>query len=454
MEGELKAGRYQIGQQIEEGGMGVVFRARDTRLDRPVAFKSIKPEHLHDPQFRARLKREAIAAATITHPGIAQATDYVDDGQEAFIVYEFVEGVTLRKRLAERRFTTEEILEVGIRLADALAAAHEKGFVHRDLKPENVMLTPRLDSPDRVKILDFGLAKRLRLASVSQGGATAAESGDIITTGMVILGTIDYMSPEQVRMEPADHRADIYALGLILYEMATGVNPFRGREPTSTIANILTREPPPLADRSPVSPAELDRIIRKCLRKNREERFQSARDLVVDLTNLRADLARPADARAVPTVATPETPLTISRGVARALFLSIQAGYLAMYIAFARYLPHNIERLLNLIPTPALTPLFFVVAMCGAAVRLYLLSTVGFDYADSGRLFRRVFPVVALLDALWAASPLLLYRELEGLAWVCVVGLAYLPFSQRSLIYSAYAPRGGKSSGVRAGSPA
>ena len=128
-------------------------------------------------------------------------------------------------------------------------------------------------------------------------------------------------------------------------------------------------------------------------------------------------------------------------------------GYLAMYVVFARYVPHHPERLYDVISLPALVPVFFVVAICGAAVRLYFVSTVAFDYADSGRLFRRVFPAVALLDAIWAAVPLLLHQELEGLAWVFVVMLAYLPFSQRSLLFSAYAPRGGRTSGLRAATP-
>jgi tRNA A-37 threonylcarbamoyl transferase component Bud32 len=445
MEGDLKANRYRIGKKIPGGGMGDVFHAHDTRLDRHVAFKVIKPQYLDDPQFRERLRREAVAAAAVSHPGIAQPYDYVDDGGEAFIVYEFIEGVTLQKRLGEHRFATEQILDVGIKIADALAAIHEKSFIHRDLKPANIMLSPRPDGPDRVRILDFGLVKRL--AVLSERGSTAPDVGSLTEPGMQP-GTIDYMSPEQLRSERVDQRSDIHALGLILYEMAAGVNPYRGSDTASTIANILTREPRPLTEFSPVSPPELAQIIRKCLRKNRDERYQSANELLVDLTNLRRDLNRPPGIPAAPVAAPAETPLAISRPIARTLFLLIQGGYLAMYVGFAHYLPRHPERLFNLISAPALVPLLIVVAVCGAAVRLYFMSTVGFDYPDSGRLFRRVFPVVALLDAVWAATPLLLYHELEDLAWVCVVGLAYLPFSQRSLIFSAYAPRGGRTSGV------
>ena len=450
MEGELKAGRYRIGEKIQGGGMGDVYRAQDTRLDRRVAFKVIKPQYLNDPEFRERLAREARAAAAVSHPGIAQPYDYVDDGNEAFIVYEFIEGMTLQKRLGEHRFTTEEILDVGIKVADALKAVHEKSFVHRDLKPANIMLTPRPDGPDRVKILDFGLVKRLPM--LSEQGPTTAGMQSLTEPGMQP-GTIDYMSPEQLRSERVDQRSDIHALGLILYEMATGVNPYRGNDTASTIANILTREPAPLTERSPVSPPELGHVIRKCLRKRREDRYQAASDLLVDLSDLRP---RPPGAQSALAPPTPEPLLPVSRGVARGLFLLIQLGYLAMYIALAVYLPEHVDRLSIFFPSQVVPRflLFGLVALCGVAVRLYFLSAVGFDYPDSGRLFRRVFPAILLLDMIWAASPLLLHKEWKDVVWVMVVGLAYLPFAQRSLIYSAYAPRGGRTSGVRAATAA
>ena len=454
MNEDLKAGRYKILQKIDEGGMGVVNRAHDLRLNCPVALKQIKAEHLHDAQYRRRLSLEAQAAAGISHPGIARAFDFVDDGREAFIVYEFVEGVSLRKRLTQHRFTTLEILDLGIKVADALAAAHEQGFIHRDLKPENIMLTPRSEGSDRVKVLDFGLAKRISFLNLPTGiQASLTTASGITQTGTALIGTVAYMSPEQLRMETADHRCDIYALGLILYEMATCVNPFRGRDDASTIANILTLDPPLLSERSPASPPGLDHIIRKCLRKNREERYPTAKELLVDLSKLRQEVIQPP-AAAPATDAQVDTPLAISRGVARAVFLTIQAGYLVMYGFTGHYLPRHPERLGEFIPTAALAPVGLLLALLGAAFRLYLISAVAFDYQDSGRLFQRVFPIVLAVDALWAAAPLLLFKELGGLAWLCVVGLAYLPFSQRSLMFSAYAPRGGKTSGVRAGTPA
>ena len=455
MEGELKAGRYKVEERIgDPSGMGVVYRAHDTRLNCSVALKEIKPEHLSDPQFRRRLALEAVAAAAISHPGIARALDFMDDGAEAFVVYEFVEGVTLAKQLTQKRFTTEEILDVAVKVVDALSSVHAKGFVHRDLKPANIMLTPRPEGPGRVKVLDFGLAKQMRVINLSQAGTTGDGQTGSITTGLAIIGTIDYMAPEQVKMEAADQRTDLYAVGLVLYEMATCVNPFRGNEPPSTIANILTKEVPPLAERSPATPPELDRIIRKCLRKNRDERYQSADDLLADLTAFRREVSRVSEPKPAPIASSPDVPLTVSRTVARVLFLVIQLGYLALYVAAAHYLPRHLDRVHQLFGLTQAALAVPFLALMGAAVRLYFLAAVGFDYADSGRLFRRLFVFIAFIDVVWAMSPLLLFQEIEWLALLCVVGLASLVFSQRTLLYSAYAPRGGKTSGVGAATPA
>lgn len=455
MEGQLKGGRYEIEKEIGSGGMGIVYRAHDTRLKCSVALKEIRAEHLHDTQFRRRLAQEAQAAAAISHPGIARAYDFVDSDQESFIVYEFVEGVTLRDLLTRKRFATQEILDVGIKVADALAAAHAQGFIHRDLKPENLMLTPRGDGTSRVKILDFGLAKRHKLVSLPQAGSGAeTEAGSITATAMVLIGTINYMSPEQLgdtRKEPVDARTDLYALGLILYEMATGINPFRGDSVTSTITNIVTREPPPIQERNPVSPPELDQVVRKCLRKRREERHQTAGELVTTLSDLRRKLAReePETSKKVDGHALPAPEPPIPRRLACSLFLLIQVGYLIMYgIAFF-YLPENVHRLPKVFREEEwarFVPIALSVLCGAAAIRLYFLSAVAFDYADLGRLFRRVFPAILMLDLGFALFPLLLFYKLGYITLLCLIALAFLPFSQRTLVYSAYGPRGGRSS--------
>ena len=455
MEGQLKGGRYEIEKEIGSGGMGIVYRARDTRLKCSVALKEIRSEHLNDTQYRRRLAQEAHAAAAISHPGIARAYDFVDTDQESFIVYEFVEGMTLRDLLARKRFATEEILDVGIKVADALAAAHAQGFIHRDLKPENLMLTPSGEGTSRVKILDFGLAKRHKLLSLPQAGSGAeAETGSITTPSMVLIGTINYMSPEQLgdtRKEPVDGRTDLYALGLILYEMATGINPFRGETVTSTITNIVTREAPSIQERNSISPPELDQVVRKCLRKRREERYQTADELVAALSDLRrklateeSQIAKKVDEHPLPA---PEPP--IPRRLACSLFLLIQVGYLIMYgIAFF-YLPENVYRLPIVLRAQAWASLVIIslsVLCAAAAVRLYFLSAVAFDYADLGRLFRRVFPGILVLDLGFALFPLLLFYRLGYITLLCLIALVFLPFSQRTLVYSAYGPRGGRSS--------
>ncbi len=445
MAGEPKAGRYEVEKEIGRGGMGVVYRARDCRLRRTVALKMLPDDVMHNAELRRRLVQEARAASALGHPGVATVYDFEEQAGESFIVFEYVEGTTLRERLKRHRFSMEEILDIGIQLADALAAAHDHGIVHRDLKPENIMLTPGHQGPGRVKILDFGLAKLRRpLALGDLAGVSAAETAPASTAAGLLVGTVNYMSPEQLESEPADARTDLYTLGLVLYEMATSANPFLGKTPTSTIANILKMEPPPVLERNPVAPAELDRILRKCLRKRREERYQSARELLVDLSNLRRDSSVEAARPATPvSAAGPSPPLVITRSLARGLFGLIQAGYLVLYaVALAKL--EAIDQLATFLYNPVIAG-----ALGGTAVRLYLLSAVAFDYSDLGRQFRRLFPAVLFLDMAWAASPLLLHQKFGlGLALVCMAALAYLPFSQRTLLFAAYAPRGGRSSAV------
>jgi len=283
---ELVDGRYKVEQEVGRGGMGVVLRAYDTRLNRAVALKMLPSNTTHDSELCRRLAAEARAASALSHPCIATVYDFVEQGERSFIVYEFVEGRTWRIELARARFTTDEILDASVQLADALVAAHGHGIVHRDLKPENIMSVPDEYSRGRVKILDFGLAKHLH-AALSLGAENAAETVSFVTSPGLLVGTVNYMAPEQLEGQSVDARTDIYALGLVLYEMSTGANPFLGRTPSSTIANILKQETPSLRQLIPAVPAELDRILLKCLRKRPEDRYQSARELSVDLRNLR-----------------------------------------------------------------------------------------------------------------------------------------------------------------------
>ncbi len=426
---------YRIEEKLGEGGMGVVYRARDTRLGRPVALKMLLPESVAEPTLRRRLATEARAASALNHPVIATVHDLEVAGDSVFIVYEYVEGSNLRELMRKRSFSLPEILSIFISIADGLAAAHKTGIVHRDLKPENVMITP----DGRVKILDFGVAKvPLQVAKGMTGVLGDNAASTLSTRGARLVGTVNYMSPEQLQADEVDHRSDMFSFGVTLYEMAAQRHPFVGKSPPSTIGNILKEDPPSLAHYAPEAPAELARVVRKCLRKQPGERYQSVRDLLVDLEQIQRTLTG-GEPATLQTAA--EAEFAMSRGLARALLLVIQLGYLSIYGAALRY-TDSVEQTLEgvlLMPAWLTLPLVIVSAMCGIAVRLYLLSAVGLDHRETGVKFRRLFPALLALDALWATSPLLLVPKIPwGVALACVVGLAYLPFSQRTLIQSAY----------------
>jgi serine/threonine protein kinase len=453
MSAELKAGRYEIEAEVGRGGMGVVYRARDVRLGRTVALKMLPPELHSDPERRRRLAQEARAASVLSHPSLAAVYDYEDRGEDVFIVYEFVEGQTLRESLHQNRWNTEAILQLGMQLADGLEAAHERGVVHRDLKPENVMVKVESGRSQQSKILDFGLAKfRKPLASQAGGGQTHAETATLSTAAGLLVGTVNYMAPEQLEGEPADARTDIYALGLVLYETAAGTNPFAGKTATSTIANILKQDAPPLVARNSLVPPELDRIVRKCLRKRREERYQSARELQVDLSNLRRDLCgRESRTSSQAVIPLADSPGIVPRRAARVLFTLIQAGYLLMY-AVALYkwdtVMSSAKDLVHGNPGEVLALLILVTALTGTPVRLYLLSAMAVDYAETGLKFRKLFPWTLFLDLLWVLSALLLYKQFQGLTLAFAAVLAYFPFAARRLLYEVYSPRGGRASGI------
>ncbi|MGE5327067.1 MAG: serine/threonine-protein kinase [Deltaproteobacteria bacterium] len=449
MSERLKAGRYEIESEVGRGGMGIVYRARDVRLGRTVALKMLPAELVNDPERRRRLAQEARAASSISHPSLATVYDFEEVGDEVFVVYEYIEGATLREALHPPSWTIEAILRVGIQLADGLAAAHERGVVHRDLKPENIMLKKDSGLVGHFKILDFGLAKfRRPLGSAVRLGETGVETAAISTSAGLLVGTVNYMSPEQLEGEPADFRTDIYSLGLILYEMATGANPFIGKTASSTIANILKQDAPRLEIRRSFVPPEFDRIVRKCLRKRREERYQTARELEVDLSNLLQDssnTAKPlAAAQAQPAFAPPGI---VPARAARLLFTAIQAGYLLMY-GLALYKWDSVmarcKELVPGSPGETLGLLILFSALVGTPVRVYLFSALVVDYSDTGLKFRKLFPWALFLDLAWALSPLLLYSDLKGLTLAFAALLAYVPFAGRRLLYEIYAPSGGR----------
>jgi eukaryotic-like serine/threonine-protein kinase len=276
-----RLGAFEILDLLGAGGMGEVYRARDTRLDRLVAIKVISSELAIDSRGRDRFEREARTISKLTHPHICTVYDVgaaqVDGSDVQFLVMELLQGETLADRLKRQGLSIEQALQYAIEIADALAAAHDQGIVHRDLKPANVMLTR-----SGVKLLDFGLAQ-LR-ASEGPGHLSSTESSNApLTSAGMILGTLPYMAPEQLRGEEADARADLFAFGAVLHEMLTGHRAFVADSPAALIAAVLEREPRSTAELQPLVPASLDRIVRRCLAKDREERWQTARDLKSEL---------------------------------------------------------------------------------------------------------------------------------------------------------------------------
>ena len=281
-------GPYEIIGELGAGGMGIVYRARDTRLDRDVAIK-VLPEHVAgDADLRQRFEREARAVAGLNHPNICTLHDIGEQDGQPFIALELLEGSSLAERLGKRPVRLEQLLEWGVQLADALAAAHAKGIVHRDIKPGNVFVT----TAGPVKVLDFGLAKPGAAGpavgvGVGYDGPTVLQ--DHLTKPGMALGTVAYMSPEQVRGEELDARTDLFSLGVVLYELATGSLPFTGQTGAVAVDHLLNRPPPPPQQVNADVPAELARIIDKALEKDRRLRYQTAADMRSDLVRLRRD---------------------------------------------------------------------------------------------------------------------------------------------------------------------
>lgn len=350
-------GPYQIGPLIGEGGMGSVYRARDTRLGRDVAVKVLTNLSTGDRDRVLRFEQEARATGMLNHPNLLTVYDIGSDSEgHPFLVTELLEGETLRSRLERGPLSPRRAVDAALQMANGLAAAHEKGIVHRDLKPDNIFLT----RDGRLKILDFGIAKLTGAASGPGFAMAATEPG-------MVIGTVGYMSPEQVRGEAVDHRSDLFSLGTILYEMLTGARAFQGNSAVETLSAILREDPRDLTELLPTIPPAVERLVRRCLEKDREHRFQSASDLAFNVETLAAmsasstlsGIARPAvhgslpsnvsgSASATPTAATSAAPTATMRGVA----------------------PRTTARPL-VKPKPRVSPLLlgmlFVVAIAGAA---------------------------------------------------------------------------------------
>src|ERR1041384_5396771 len=271
-------GKYKILRRLGKGGMGEVYLAEDTQLERPVALKFLSPEFVGDNWARRQLIKEAQAVAALDHPNICSVHGLEVIGDHSFIVMQYVEGETLGDLIRARALTTSEVAQLARQIISAIAEAHAHGIIHRDIKPKNIMVTPS----GNVKVLDFGLAKTIKKR---QSVAVKGDSTSELSQVNVIPGTVAYMSPEQLRGEKLDYRSDIFSLGTVFYEMACGKNPFAHENNADIISSILTSELPPLKESCPQAPRELGRIVRKCLEKDRRQRYQSTSELLIEWDN-------------------------------------------------------------------------------------------------------------------------------------------------------------------------
>src|SRR5215470_17878583 len=272
-----RLGPYEILAPLGAGGMGEVYRARDPRLGRDVAIKVLPASFSKDPDRLKRFEQEARSAGVLNHPNVTIVYDIGQHDGAPYVVQELLEGETLRSELAGGRFSPRKAIDYAIQISQGLAAAHEKGIIHRDLKPENLFVTKE----GRVKILDFGLAKLIEV----KGSANASNLPTATEPG-IVMGTLGYISPEQIKNEPPDARSDIFALGAVLYEMLSGQRAFRGDSTPEIMVSILKEDPPDLSlTNQNISPG-LERLVRHCIEKNPERRFQSTRDRAYDLETL------------------------------------------------------------------------------------------------------------------------------------------------------------------------
>ena len=407
-------GQYTVTRLLGEGGMGVVYLAEDSRLGRSVAVKALAREFTRDDQRRRRLRREARAAAALSHPGIATVYALEEFDDNLYIVSEYVRGDTLRKELANGPLPPGAVLNTAVEIARALTAAHEHHVVHRDLKPENVIRT--LDGG--IKILDFGLA-RFKGPQLGPGASTTR-----LTEPGAVLGTPGYMAPEQIRGADVDFRADIFAFGVLLFELTSGLHPFTGVGQGSTLARVLEVEAPDLARLTPSCPSALERIIRQCLQKNRDQRYGATRELLDELEQVRRDLAesgaRSQSAGAAGGVdATERMP-----GSSPVWWWQFHQGFVGL-LYYAMLYP--LWKVRGWVQAPLGSYLFFATLIAvgvAGSLRFHLWFTQRFNPAEIRAQRAQVFPWVRGADCLfvlvllWATAAILV----EHAVWATVIG--------------------------------
>ena len=301
-----KLGRYEIQSQLGVGGMGEVYLAQDTQLRRLVAVKVLPPDLMQSKNRLHRFEQEALAASALNHPNIVTIHEVGTTTPYHYIVTEYVDGESLRIHMQGAAMKLRSLLDIAIQIAGALSAAHTAGIIHRDIKPENVVLRP----DGIAKVLDFGLAK-LVLEERTEVDREAATKALVQTSAGVVMDTSSYMSPEQAQGALVDARTDIWSLGVMIYEMVAGRLPFRAETVSQTLRLIVEAEPPPLSTLASDTPAELQRIVRKALSKDRDNRYQTARDFLIDLKNLNRDLDTQSEIQR--SAAVTETPLPVRR---------------------------------------------------------------------------------------------------------------------------------------------
>jgi serine/threonine protein kinase len=422
---------YRIGHLVGSGGMAEVYRARDTKLGRDVAIKVLHDVRFIDRSVLDPIYREARVLASLNQPNIAAIYGIEEAEGLCGLILELVEGETLADRIQRGPLPASEAIGIARQIAAGLQAAHSKGVIHRDLNPSNIKITPEA----AVKLVDFGLAKLFQSLNIDEPIPDISRQG-------VVMGTVAYMSPEQARGKAIDARTDVWAFGCVLYEMLVGRAAFRGDSPTDTIVKIAMEEPDWSAIPKPSDElsVELEQLIRKCIHKNPDSRFASVREIVEALAGFE-DRARRQSSGTKMRPVVDEEEFALPGSIAPPLFMVTQLGYLALYSATMYHIEAVSQILVSdfHVPSTASMQGTLLLAMFGIAIRLYLISAVGWRHPAAGRKFTLLFPVLLLFDGIWAASPLLLSRRIGfGVALIGVAMLAYVPFAQRTLIRAIY----------------